>query len=134
KVGINAKIEVVENAKQKRSEDVAVYPWSNTYRLPDPAGAIWVLWGDKAPIQKRYKYWKAPKEFNSLGYKILGSGDMKERYKMFQRQLDIFEDEAPMTILYNPLETYAIRKGIEWTPYPLNFMDLRPDNLKITKK
>jgi len=131
KVGINTKIEVVENAKQKRSKDVAVYPWSNTYRLPDPAGALWVLWGDMAPIQKRYKYWKAPKEFNSLGYKILGSGDMKERYKMFQRQLDIFEDEAPMTILYNPLETYAIRKGIEWTPYPLNFMDLRPDNLKI---
>ena len=27
--------------------------------------------------------------------------------------------------------TEAIRKGIEWTPYPLNFMDLRPDNLKI---
>jgi peptide/nickel transport system substrate-binding protein len=65
---------------------------------------------------------------------VLGSGDMKARYKMFQRQLDIFEDEAPMTILYNPFETYAMRKGIDWTPYPLYFMDLRPDNLKIGKQ
>lgn len=134
KVGVNARIEVVENFKQKRTKDVAVYPWSNTYRLPDPTGAMWILWGDKSAIQKKYKYWKAPKEFNDLGNKILTSGDMKKRYAMFQRQLDILEDEVPMTILYNPFETYAMRKGIQWTPYPLYFMDLRPDNLKIDRR
>ncbi len=134
KVGIISKIEVVENFKQKRTKDVAVYPWSNTYRLPDPTGAMWILWGTKSSIQRKYKYWKAPKEFNSLGEKVLGSGDMKARFKMFQRQLDIFEDEAPMTILYNPFETYAMRKGLDWTPYPLYYMDLRPDNLKIGKQ
>ncbi len=131
KIGVNARIEVVENFKQKRSKDVAVYPWSNTYRLPDPTGAMWILYGDKSALQRKYKYWKAPKEFNELGNKVLTSADMKKRFSMFQRQLDILEDEAPMTILYNPFETYAMRKGVEWTPYPLYFMDLRPDNLQI---
>lgn len=134
KVGVNMKLEVVESFKQKRTPDVAVYPWSNTYRLPDPTGAISVLWGKGSSIQKKFKYWKAPKEFNDLEGVVWSSADMRERFKAFQRMLDIFEDEMPMTILYNPFETYAMREGVEWTPYPIYFMDLRPYNLKIAKK
>ena len=37
------------------------------------------------------------------------------------------------TILYNPIATYSMRKGIDWTAYPLYYMDFRPDNLKIKK-
>ncbi len=40
-------------------------------------------------------------------------------------------DEAPGTMLYNPLETYAMRKDITWKPYSLYYMDLRPYNLRI---
>jgi peptide/nickel transport system substrate-binding protein len=40
----------------------------------------------------------------------------------------------PATILYHPISTYAVRKGIDWMPYPIYYMDLRPDNLKIQKK
>jgi peptide/nickel transport system substrate-binding protein len=134
KVGVKMNLEVVESFKQKRKKDVGVYSWSNTYRLPDPTGAISILWGPRSSIQKKFKFWKAPKEFNDLDKQIWGSGDMKERAKKFQRMLDIFEEEAPMTILYNPFETYAMRKGIEWNPYPLYFMDLRNYNLKISKK
>ncbi len=134
KVGVNMKLEVVESFKQKRTKDVAVYSWSNTYRLPDPTGAISILWGKRSAIQRKYKYWKAPKEFNDLEKVIWTSADMKERFKAFQRMLDIFEDETPMTILYNPFETYAMREGIEWTPYPIYYMDLRSYNLKIAKK
>lgn len=134
KVGVTVELEVVESFKQKRKKDVGVYSWSNTYRLPDPTGAISILWGPRSSIQKKHKFWKAPKEFNDLDRQIWGSGDMKERARKFQRMLDIFEEEMPMTILYNPFETYAMRKGIEWNPYPLYFMDLRNYNLKITKK
>lgn len=134
KVGVTMKLEVVESFKMKRKKDVGVYSWSNTYRLPDPTGAISILWGPRSALQKKHKFWKAPKEFNDLDKQIWGSGDMKERATKFQRMLDIFEEEAPMTILYNPFETYAMRKGIEWNPYPLYFMDLRNYNLKIAKK
>lgn len=134
KVGVTMKLEVVESFKQKRKKDVGVYSWSNTYRLPDPTGALSILWGPRSSIQKKYKFWKAPKEFNDLDKQIWGSGDMKERAKKFQRMLDIFEEEAPMTILYNPFETYAMRKGIEWNPFPIYYMDLRNYNLKIAKK
>ena len=130
KIGFNAELQMVENFDQMRKPDAAVYAWSNSYRLPDPTGGIHVLWGPTSAIQKKYKYWTS-KEFNEASDIVLTSPDMKERYKNFQKMLDIFEDEMPMTMLYNPLETYGVRKKIDWKPYELYFMDFRPDNLKI---
>jgi peptide/nickel transport system substrate-binding protein len=39
--------------------------------------------------------------------------------------LDAFEDACPGTILYQPFETYAVKKKMKWTPYSFFFMDLR---------
>ncbi len=46
--------------------------------------------------------------------------------------LDAWEDECPATILYQPLESYGVRKNVNWRPYTFYFMDLRPDNLSFT--
>jgi peptide/nickel transport system substrate-binding protein len=133
-IGFKIKLEPVENFKAVRAKGAAIYPWSNTYRYPDPAGAIYVLWGPKAAVQRKYKFWKAPDSFNNAMEEMLGSGDTSARSKIFQKSLDIFEDEMPGTLLYNPIASYGLRKGVEFTPYSLYFMDLRPDNLKITAK
>lgn len=131
KVGVNMKLEIVENFTQTRTPDVMIYPWSNSFRFPDPIGGIWPLWGDQSQIQKTYKYWTAPDEFNRLGQIMVSNMDPKERYKAFQGMLDIFEDEVPAILLYNPLETYAMKNTIDWSPYPLFFMDFRPDVFKV---
>ena len=39
--------------------------------------------------------------------------------------------EMPMTILYNPLYSYASKKRIDWKPYPLFYMDFRPDVFRV---
>lgn len=43
--------------------------------------------------------------------------------------LDIWEEEAPGTVLYIPIENYGVRSDLYWLPYSFYFMDLRPDNL-----
>ena len=131
KIGFNVRLEMVESSSQKRAGDTAIYTWSNTFRLPDPTGAIYVLWGKKAPIQRKYNFWRSNKAYNEAEKTVLTSPDMKVRYENFQKMLDIFEDEMPMTMLYNPLVTYGVRKNIQWTPYTIFYMDFRPDNLKI---
>ncbi|MEQ8193468.1 MAG: ABC transporter substrate-binding protein, partial [Rhodospirillales bacterium] len=131
KVGINVELKFVDNRSAVRAKGVEIFDWSNTYRLPDPTGALMINWGDRAPVQRKYKFWEAPEAFNGGLAKILASGDPKERYKEFQKVLDVFEDEMPATILYNPLMSYGVKKKIEWTPYPIFFMDFRPDVLKI---
>lgn len=131
-VGFNIKLEPVENFKAVRAKGVAIYPWSNTFRYPDPVGAIYLNWGPLAAVQRKHKLWAAPAEFNDGMKTLLGSADQAERRKVFQKTLDVFEDEMPGTLLYNPISTYGVRKGIDWTPYTLYYMDLRPDNLKVT--
>jgi len=133
-IGFNMKLEPVENFKAVRAKGVAIYPWSNTYRFPDPTGSLNILWGPKSAVQRKYKLWNAPAEFNKLVTSLLETADQEARAEAFKKALDIFEDEMPATILYNPVSTYGLRKGIEWTAYPIYYMDLRPDILKVKKK
>ncbi|MGH6619704.1 MAG: ABC transporter substrate-binding protein, partial [Alphaproteobacteria bacterium] len=133
-IGFNTKLEPVENFKAVRDKGVAIYPWSNTYRFPDPAGAIYINWGPNASVQTKFNLWNAPQAFNDALKTVVESGDQEERAAAFKKALDVYEDDMPATILYNPISTYSMRKGVEWTPYPIYYMDLRPDNLKIKKK
>ncbi|WP_340147117.1 hypothetical protein [Halomonas sp. PA16-9] len=38
--------------------------------------------------------------------------------------LEIWKDDAPGTILYQPLETYGVAKDVQWQPYTFYYMDL----------
>ncbi len=130
-VGVNVELDFVESFKAVRAKGSQIYAWSNTYRIPDPAGAMLPLYGPNAAIQKKYKFFGAPAEYNKLADELLQTADMTERQAKFARMLDIFEDEMPITMLYNPLTTYAMKKNIEWTPYTLFYMDFRPDNFTV---
>jgi peptide/nickel transport system substrate-binding protein len=132
RVGINVELEAVENFTQVRARGLQIHPWSNTFRLPDPSGAVLVNWGPNALIQTRFQNFKAPPEFNQAAAALIGGETMQARRAAFARLLDIFEDEMPMTMLYNPIAIFAMRRNVSWTPYPIHYMDFRPDVLKVT--
>jgi peptide/nickel transport system substrate-binding protein len=100
--------------------------------LPDPLGALWIAWGPGGEIQTD-KLWQTPEAFNALGRSLEAETDPVKRKALFAGMLDVWEDEVPGTILYQPLEAYAIRKSIGWRPTTFYFMDLRPDNLAFGK-
>ena len=130
-VGVNAQLQVVENFKQVSAEQMMIRNWSNSTRYPDHLGALWVAWGPEGSSQKTWKMWKAPQAFNDLGRKLESSLDMKARFQLAKSMLDIWEDDAPGTVLYQPLETYAVKKSIKWRPVTFYYMDLRPYNLQF---
>lgn len=132
-VGFNMKITAVENWKAVRAEGAAMYPWSNTFRYPEPIGQIHMSWGPGAAIQRKYKFWSGTPEFNELAGSLTSTMDVDTRKRDFRRMMEIFREEVPGTLLYNPLSTYAMRQGIEFTPYSLYYMDFRADNLKVFK-
>ncbi len=132
-VGINVKLDLVDNFKQVRAKGIEMHLWSNTYRLPDPSGAINILYGPGSGMQRSYKFWTAPEAFNSAAEIVDTSEDMKERAGAFRRMLDIFEDEMPITMLYNPLYTYATKKRLDWKPYPILYMDFRADVFRVRR-
>jgi peptide/nickel transport system substrate-binding protein len=127
-VGINAALQVVENFTQMRGAGQQIGQWSNSTRFPDPLGAVWVAWGPAGEPQRR-KEWSTADAFNAAGRALERETDPARRKQLFTAMLDAWEDECPGTILYQPLETYGVKKRVLWRPYTFYFMDLRPDNL-----
>lgn len=132
-VGVNVKLDLVDNFKQVRARGIEMHMWSNTYRLPDPSGGLIILYGPGSGMQRSYKFWTAPEAFNAAAEIVDTSENMTERAAAFHRMLDIFEDEMPITILYNPLYTYATKKRLDWKPYPILYMDFRADVFRIRR-
>jgi peptide/nickel transport system substrate-binding protein len=127
-VGVNAELQVVENFTQMNGPGAQIGNWSNSTRLPDPLGALWLSWGPGGPLQAR-KAWNTADEFNRLGRALEAEVDPAARRALFARLLDVWEDEAPGTVLYQPGEFYVVRRNVRWRPYTFYFMDLRPANL-----
>lgn len=136
-VGLNVTLEPVENWDQVNDPDSEVHirPWSNTHRMPDPLGSFVPQWGSDSWVQKNKedadRSWEAPARFNDLHRTIVASTSMEERQQAYREALDIWMEEAPGTMLYNPLETYALRADIQWRPVSLYYMDFRPYNLQF---
>jgi peptide/nickel transport system substrate-binding protein len=128
-VGVNADIQIFETWQQLLAQPgIQVRNWSNGFQMPDPVTPLTSDWGPTGSVQ-RQQGWKAPEEYNALIPIIRGSADPAERKRAFQRFIEIWEDEAPGTILYRPYELYGVRKGINWKPVSFEFMELRPHNL-----
>jgi peptide/nickel transport system substrate-binding protein len=133
-VGINIDLQVVETSDQMKGPGAQIFNWSNSTRLPDPLGAIWVAWGAGGEAQVA-KYWSADsaKTFNELGAALEAEVDPVKRKALFVKMLDAWDEETPGTILYQPFEAYAVKHSIAWRPTTFYFMDLRPDNLVFGK-
>lgn len=133
-VGVNAELQVVEGSAQMRGPGSQVSNWSNSTRLPDPLGALWVAWGPNGEIQTAGMWASdSAKRFNDAGRALEAETDPAKRKELFTKMLDAWEDEAPGTILYQPSEAYAIKRSISWRPTTFYFMDLRPDNLRFAQ-
>ncbi|MEZ4573202.1 MAG: ABC transporter substrate-binding protein [Thermomicrobiales bacterium] len=129
-IGVNAKVEILENAYADGVEAIQVTNWSNSSFVADPDGAFWLRWGEPTASQRDFWTPENPR-FNELGNMARETLDVETRFDSYQEMLDIWEDEAPGTVLYIPIENYGVRTNIDWLPYSFYYMDLRPKNLKI---
>lgn len=128
-LGINMRLELVENSQQLYAPGADIRMVSAAFRFPDPlGGGVIVAFGPNAVPQQR-GYWKPTNGYNETGEELLKTEDPAERKRLFQKMLDLFEEDAPATILYAANEIYAKRKTVNFTHYPLYYFDLRPNNL-----
>lgn len=128
-IGINAELAVSDQSKS--GEERECHTWSNSSVLADPDGVLWRSWGPGGSPQ--VQYWTAPDEYNRLGNEARTTLDPQLRYDNYQKMLDIFEDDAPGTVLYDPAEFYGVNKSVNWMPYVMYNMDLRAYNLSFNE-
>jgi peptide/nickel transport system substrate-binding protein len=130
-VGINAEVEVRDNPYDEGPEAIMVTNWSNSSFVADPDGALWLRWGADYPGTQEFFWYPDDERFNELGAEARTTMDSEFRFEAYQTMLDIWEEEAPGTVLYIPHEIYGVREGVNWTPYSFYYMDLRAGNLQF---
>lgn len=126
-IGINAVVE--QNDSFKNGEERFVHTWSCTDIWADPAGTISRAWGANSFHQDLY--WDAPAEFNDLETALLTTMDPAERQDIHRQMLEIWDDEVPGIDLWDPIDVYAVAKGINWEPHPLQAVDLHAYNFSF---
>ena len=130
--GINAKVEVVEysvRAQKNRDKSFKGLWWSDpTSTLGDPDGMMWRLLSPGGPQD----YWRHPK-FDELGEAARFSVDEKFRGQAYKEMTKIFLEHNPWIVILQPYEDYGLQKYVEFTPNPLQLIELRRFNFKFRR-
>lgn len=123
-IGVNVVPKIYAPGAAPKDQDSYIRNWSNGQWMTDAYATIVPEFGPKGQVQKRWG-WKAPAEFNDLCVKVSQMPDGKERFDAFNRLRDIFEEEAPAVILYQPFDVYGARKDVHWKPIGFEMMEFR---------
>jgi peptide/nickel transport system substrate-binding protein len=131
-VGVNAKVEVLEysvRAQKNRDKSFKGLWWSDpTSTLGDPDGMMWRLLSPGGPQD----YWRHPR-FDELGEAARFSVDEKFRGGAYTEMTKIFLEHFPWIPVIQPYEDYGIQKYVEWTPDPLQQLEIRRFNFKFRR-
>jgi peptide/nickel transport system substrate-binding protein len=131
-VGVNAKVEVVEysvRAQKNREKTFKGLWWSDpTSTLRDPDGMMWRLLGPGGPQD----YWRHPK-FDELGAAARFSVDEKFRGDAYREMTKVFLEHFPWIPVIQPYEDYGLQKYVQWTPDPLQQLEIRRFNFTFRR-
>lgn len=72
------------------------------------------------------QYYQPGDEFNALAAEASASLDADVRLANYRAIIDILDRDVPIAPLYQSVEFYAFRDGLEWTPHQEFYIDLRP--------
>ena len=130
--GVNAKVEVLEysvRAQRIREKNFKGLWWSDpTSTLRDPDGMMWRLLGPGGSQD----YWRHA-EFDELGNAARFSVDEKFRADAYKKMTQLFLEHLPWLPVIQPYEDYGMQKYLEWTPDPLQQLEIRRFNFKFRR-
>lgn len=130
-VGLNARIEIVENFSQALGDGRDVVLGGCTYAFPTPEGLGPCFFAARSWAEQ-YGFPAGVGTMPTLGRELIETGDATERRRLFIAMLDQLETEVPAIPLYLNPQHYAARSGVGWLPYPDLAMDFRPENLSFS--
>lgn len=126
KVGLNARVQVNERWDAVKTDDptFGARNSSDWTILSDPAATIGWTWGIAAK-------WKDKAAFEALAVDARSALDPEKRRDLYQQMLDLFEDEAPGTVLFRVREAVGVSDKIDWHPFTNYIMDFRKEALSF---
>lgn len=115
-------------------ESFHVHNWSNGPRFADPAGGLWLLWGEGTRCESIY--WQNEEtwaEYAENAEIMLTSYDQQKRYDANVRMLELWEEECVGTTLFQITEIAGVRQGLEFLRTGDFAVDFRAGHLNVIK-
>jgi peptide/nickel transport system substrate-binding protein len=126
-VGVNATVELNDDPHSDKPNLMVCF-WSAGLMPNDPTTTFSNLWAPGSEIQTYF--WTPPTPAFNENLELLSATlDQDARFAAYQEILDVWEDEAPGTLLYRVNSMYAQQATVGWTPYATFEMDLSPKNI-----
>jgi peptide/nickel transport system substrate-binding protein len=108
--------------------------WSNPMYFPDPAGSFGTMWAPGAASQSEGRF-EPPAGYAEAWERFRYSTDVEARRKAFAELMDKIKNDPPFLILYQPYESYGMKKAVDWKPLPGHIpyvLDFRAGRIALT--
>ncbi|MBZ9603003.1 ABC transporter substrate-binding protein [Phyllobacterium chamaecytisi] len=132
-VGLNVKIQMMENSGQLKQKPVhAIFDSSNTALFLDHLGHPWWEYGPYGAWTQA-GVWEN-QEYFALGAKLRETVEPEQRRPIIRRMLEIIHDvDPPSIVLHVSGQFYAKRKDLPWLPGQTLELNFGPSNPGLTR-
>lgn len=91
--------------------------WSNPMYFPDPTGSFGTMWAPQAASFSEGRF-KPDAAYSAAWERFRYSTDLGERKKAFAELMTAIKNDPPVLPLYQPYESYGLKKSVAWKPLP----------------
>lgn len=115
-IGVKMRINVDE-AWTGNKPEMMTRNWSNPMYYPDPAGSFGTMWSPTGNAVSEGR-WKPDATFQAAWDKFRYSTELSVRKAAYTELMNYIKNDPPVFVLWQPYESYGIKKSIDWKPLP----------------
>lgn len=115
-IGIKTRINV-DDKWTGNDPTMMVRNWSNPMYFADPFGSFGVMWAPDGPSEGEGRF-KTDEAYGKTWEKFRFSEKVADRKAAYAELMDRIKQDPPFLVLYQPFESWAMQKGIQWGPKP----------------
>jgi len=115
-VGVKMQINVDE-VWSGRDPTMMARNWSNPLYFPDPVGSFGIMWAPTGNSATEGRF-KPDAAYEAMWERFRFSTDLAERKKAYAELMGWIKENPPVLPLYQPYESYGLRRGVAWKPLP----------------
>ena len=131
-VGVNGAVNVTEEWTGG-SPEMMVRNWSNPMYFADPFGSFGVMWAPGGPAESEGRF-NTDAEYAEIWDRFRFSADVGARREAYAELMERIAADPPVLPLYQPYESWAMRRGVDWAPKPGHIpyvLDLRAGSIAL---
>ena len=131
-IGIKTRINV-DDKWTGNDPTMMVRNWSNPMYFADPFGSFGVMWAPGGPSEGEGRF-KTDEAYGKTWEKFRFSDNVADRKSAYAELMDRIKQDPPFLVLYQPFESWAMQKGIQWGPKPGHIpyvLDFRAGSISV---